>query len=312
MNRKIRYGMIGGGRGAFIGAVHRIAVELDQQIKLVCGASTSHVETPKQTATDFVLLSKRCYGRFEEKIQTEAELRDDKQMDFNSIVTPHHVPHDIRKSVVPSMSARPKCSSGIRGYCLSRDSAVSGITSSFALESVAGFLAAEDQSGGDQSPNMHATSKRGRRQSRSFFRVPTLRAVNKQALNEPLSISNSDGNGPRPPKRPDGGDDNDNSDGFPPEQPGNEARASLVALHCELRRHWVYAAALASHVGLHHLAQFLDTTSLCFVRPALVFVLFVGSIDLAISVVRPVLKKAVDAAIEARSEWCRLRAAYSH
>jgi hypothetical protein len=38
MSRKIRYGMIGGGRGAFIGGVHRIAAAIDQQIELVCGA----------------------------------------------------------------------------------------------------------------------------------------------------------------------------------------------------------------------------------------------------------------------------------
>ncbi len=41
MSRKIRYGMIGGGRGAFIGGVHRIAAAIDGQIELVCGAFSS-------------------------------------------------------------------------------------------------------------------------------------------------------------------------------------------------------------------------------------------------------------------------------
>ena len=41
MSRKIRYGMVGGGRGAFIGAVHRIAANMDGQIELVCGAFSS-------------------------------------------------------------------------------------------------------------------------------------------------------------------------------------------------------------------------------------------------------------------------------
>ena len=43
MNRKIRYGMVGGGRGAFIGAVHRIAANMDGQIELVCGAFSSKI-----------------------------------------------------------------------------------------------------------------------------------------------------------------------------------------------------------------------------------------------------------------------------
>ena len=91
MSRKIRYGMVGGGRGAFIGAVHRIAAALDQQIELVCGAFSSSAEKSKASGEDLFLPSERCYGSFEEMIKTEAQLPADKRMDFVAIVTPNHM-----------------------------------------------------------------------------------------------------------------------------------------------------------------------------------------------------------------------------
>jgi len=91
MSRKIRYGMVGGGRGAFIGAVHRIAAALDQQIELVCGAFSSDPERSKASGADLFLPANRCYGTFEEMIRTEATLPADQRMDFISIVTPNHV-----------------------------------------------------------------------------------------------------------------------------------------------------------------------------------------------------------------------------
>ncbi|WP_294230939.1 Gfo/Idh/MocA family oxidoreductase [Prosthecobacter sp.] len=91
MSRKIRYGMVGGGRGAFIGAVHRIAAALDQQIELVCGAFSSDPQKSKDSGADFFLPAERCYGSYEEMIKTEAALPADKRMDFIAIVTPNHV-----------------------------------------------------------------------------------------------------------------------------------------------------------------------------------------------------------------------------
>ena len=91
MSRKIRYGMVGGGRGAFIGAVHRIAAAIDQQIELVCGAFSSDPEKSKASGADFFLPSDRCYGSFEEMIKAEAALPADKRMDFIAIVTPNHM-----------------------------------------------------------------------------------------------------------------------------------------------------------------------------------------------------------------------------
>jgi predicted dehydrogenase len=91
MSRKIRYGMVGGGRGAFIGGVHRIAAAIDQQIDLVCGAFSSDPERSKASGADFFLPADRCYGTYEEMIKGEAALPEDQRMDFLSIVTPNHM-----------------------------------------------------------------------------------------------------------------------------------------------------------------------------------------------------------------------------
>ena len=91
MSRKIRYGMVGGGRGAFIGAVHRIAANIDGQIELVCGAFSSDPERSKASGADFFLPANRCYGTFEEMIKAEAKLPEGERMDFVSIVTPNHM-----------------------------------------------------------------------------------------------------------------------------------------------------------------------------------------------------------------------------
>ncbi len=66
--RKIRYGMVGGGRGAFIGGVHRIAAAMDGQIELVCGAFSADSEKSKASGGDLMLPVNRCYGSFGEMI----------------------------------------------------------------------------------------------------------------------------------------------------------------------------------------------------------------------------------------------------
>jgi predicted dehydrogenase len=91
MKRKIRMGMIGGGKGAFIGAVHRMAAALDGEIELVCGAFSSNPARSKESGTELGLAPERCYGDYEEMISTEKELGDDIRMDFVSIVTPNHM-----------------------------------------------------------------------------------------------------------------------------------------------------------------------------------------------------------------------------
>ena len=91
MARKIRMGLVGGGRGAFIGAVHRMAAALDGQIEFVCGAFSSDPEKSKASGEDFYLDPSRVYGSYEEMIRKEKELPADVRMDFVSIVTPNHV-----------------------------------------------------------------------------------------------------------------------------------------------------------------------------------------------------------------------------
>lgn len=83
--------MVGGGRGAFIGAVHRIAAAIDGQIELVCGAFSSSPEKSIASGKDLYLPDNRCYGTFEEMIMKEKELPEGERMDFVSIVTPNHM-----------------------------------------------------------------------------------------------------------------------------------------------------------------------------------------------------------------------------
>ena len=84
-------GMVGGGRGAFIGGVHRIASAIDQQIELVAGAFSSNPEKSRLSGEDFYLDPSRVYGSYEDMILKEKELPEDKRIDFISIVTPNHV-----------------------------------------------------------------------------------------------------------------------------------------------------------------------------------------------------------------------------
>mgnify|MGYP001167374536 CR=1 FL=1 len=91
INRKMRMGMVGGGRGAFIGAVHRMAAALDGEIELVCGAFSSSAEKSKASGADFFLPPERAYGSFEEMILKEKALPEGERMDFISIVTPNHM-----------------------------------------------------------------------------------------------------------------------------------------------------------------------------------------------------------------------------
>ena len=83
--------MIGGGQGAFIGGVHRIAAAIDGQIELVCGAFSSNPERSKASGKDFYLPENRVYGAFEEMILKEKELPENVRMDFVSIVTPNNM-----------------------------------------------------------------------------------------------------------------------------------------------------------------------------------------------------------------------------
>lgn len=89
--RKLRYGMVGGGRDAFIGAVHRKAMALDGEYELVAGALSSNPKKAKASGSDLGLDPERNYGSWEEMLEKELKRPEGDRIDLVSIVTPNHV-----------------------------------------------------------------------------------------------------------------------------------------------------------------------------------------------------------------------------
>jgi predicted dehydrogenase len=89
MNRKLRMGMIGGGKDAFIGAIHRYAANMDGYIELVCGALSINPEIAKDSGKSLFLPEDRIYTTFQEMLEKESQQPADKRMDFVTIVTPN-------------------------------------------------------------------------------------------------------------------------------------------------------------------------------------------------------------------------------
>ncbi|HVF97654.1 MAG TPA: Gfo/Idh/MocA family oxidoreductase, partial [Flavisolibacter sp.] len=87
--RKLRMGMIGGGQDAFIGAIHRIAANMDGLIELSCGALSINPEIAKRSAEMLFLPASRTYTTYDQMITKEAVLPDGERMDFVTIVTPN-------------------------------------------------------------------------------------------------------------------------------------------------------------------------------------------------------------------------------
>jgi predicted dehydrogenase len=86
--------MVGGGQNAFIGAVHRMAANLDGQIELVAGAFSADARNSRLTGEQLWLNPARVYDTYEQMARTEAGLPDGERMDFVAIVTPNflHAP----------------------------------------------------------------------------------------------------------------------------------------------------------------------------------------------------------------------------
>jgi predicted dehydrogenase len=91
MKRKLRYGMVGGGQDAFIGAVHRMAANLDGQIELVAGCFSSDAEKSRSSGEALFLSPTRVYSSYQEMAEREAALPAGERIDFVSIVTPNHL-----------------------------------------------------------------------------------------------------------------------------------------------------------------------------------------------------------------------------
>jgi predicted dehydrogenase len=96
LGRRLRLGMVGGGQGAFIGAVHRIAARLDDRYELVAGALSSDPERARASAAELRIAPERAYGDFDEMAAKEAAREDG--IDAVAIVTPNHVHHPAAKA----------------------------------------------------------------------------------------------------------------------------------------------------------------------------------------------------------------------
>src|ERR1035438_4877028 len=89
MGRKLRMGMVGGGPGAFIGPVHRMAAELDGRIEMVAGAFSQSAERSRAAGQSFGIAPERAYADYREMIRAEKPRADG--IDFVVIATPNHL-----------------------------------------------------------------------------------------------------------------------------------------------------------------------------------------------------------------------------
>lgn len=95
-HRRIRLGMVGGGQGAFIGSVHRIAARIDDQFELIAGALASDPVRARASAKELGIADDRAYGSFEEMAKAEAARADG--IEAVSIVTPNHMHSPVAKA----------------------------------------------------------------------------------------------------------------------------------------------------------------------------------------------------------------------
>jgi predicted dehydrogenase len=97
-NRKLRMGMVGGGRGAFIGAVHRMAANLDGRIELVAGCFSSDADKSKASGADLFLDPSRVYSTYQEMAEREAAMPVGERIDFVSIVARNDLHAPVAKA----------------------------------------------------------------------------------------------------------------------------------------------------------------------------------------------------------------------
>ena len=102
MVNKIKMGMVGGGAGAFIGEIHRMAAALDNKIELVCGAFSRDPQICLHTGQSLGLEASRCYASYQQMFATESALSEDQRMDFVVIVTPNHLHFPVAKLAIQS------------------------------------------------------------------------------------------------------------------------------------------------------------------------------------------------------------------
>ena len=98
MKRKLRMGMVGGGRGAFIGGVHRRAAALDGEIELVAGAFSSDPRKSALSGKDFYLKPSRVYGSYQEMAEKEKALPENERIDFVTIVVQNFLHFEVAET----------------------------------------------------------------------------------------------------------------------------------------------------------------------------------------------------------------------
>ncbi|GMA15295.1 Gfo/Idh/MocA family oxidoreductase (plasmid) [Deinococcus metallilatus] len=98
MSEKLRMGMVGGGTGAFIGAVHRMAAALDGEIAFTAGALSSTPGKARASGQALGLEDRRNYGTWEEMLEGELRLPPEERIHFVSIVTPNHLHYPVAKA----------------------------------------------------------------------------------------------------------------------------------------------------------------------------------------------------------------------
>ncbi len=91
LSKKLKMGMVGGGEGAFIGSVHRLAAAMDGEIELVCGAFSHDAERSKRSGQALHLATQRCYASYADMFARESAMPAEQRMDFVAIVTPNHL-----------------------------------------------------------------------------------------------------------------------------------------------------------------------------------------------------------------------------
>ncbi len=128
-NRKLRMGMVGGGPGAFIGPVHRMAAELDGRIEMVAGAFSSSAGKSRAAGVSFRIDPERAYAGYEEMIAKEKQRADG--IDFVVIATPNNLHLSVAKAAleagIPVVSDKPATATYDEALELERVVAASGL-----------------------------------------------------------------------------------------------------------------------------------------------------------------------------------------
>lgn len=102
IKRKLRGGMVGGGSGSWIGAVHRMALAMDGQAEIVAGAFSSDPKKSRNFGEELYLDASRVYANYKEMAEKESALPPERKLDFVSVVTPDAYHFDAARTFLES------------------------------------------------------------------------------------------------------------------------------------------------------------------------------------------------------------------